>query len=346
MGRRPNSLILEYFTRGPKLKDSSNRYQHTCKNCGERFPKGRIDTLNNHLTKQCRALSAEERMRILRRVYQLPDQFQQEPDISPLRYSSHDEMAPFSIDSTPTFDGLNVLAEASRQVGATEQSKRRLDTDRLEHPSLLDPALETTMGDVFDTSALLSLNFDNRSQIHHPSPSSSNVPLLPHTSADAIQVTTTAPSNLQSIAVSADDMMSDGILRMDHDESRTFEPQGTSTRQSMSFSPRAYSTTSEADAPFPETTSNFDTSAKKTSIQASRPVSHPRPIAVRPKGGHLVGDPVRPYDKTSKSKKRARFSADRRKEVSDLRKKGACLRCKVLRKPVSKLLNLNGDGVD
>ncbi|KAL9621969.1 MAG: hypothetical protein Q9160_003631 [Pyrenula sp. 1 TL-2023] len=226
MGRRPNSLILEYFTRGPKLKDSSNRYQHTCKNCGERFPKGRIDTLNNHLTKQCRALSAEERMRILRRVYQLPDQLQQEPDISPIRYSSHDEMATFSIDPPPTFDGLNVLAEASRQVGATEQSKRRLDTDQSEHPSLLDPALETTMSDVFDTSALLSLHFDNRSQIHHPSPPSSNVALIPNTSPTAIQAMSAASNDLQSIAVSADDMISDGILRMDHDDSRTFESQG------------------------------------------------------------------------------------------------------------------------
>jgi hypothetical protein len=36
MGRRPNQLILEYFERGPKLEDASNRYQHTCKSCGEK----------------------------------------------------------------------------------------------------------------------------------------------------------------------------------------------------------------------------------------------------------------------------------------------------------------------
>lgn len=34
--RRPNQLILEYFERGPKLEDASNRYQHTCKSCGEK----------------------------------------------------------------------------------------------------------------------------------------------------------------------------------------------------------------------------------------------------------------------------------------------------------------------
>lgn len=31
MGRRPNPLILQYFDRGEKLKDQSNRYPHTCK---------------------------------------------------------------------------------------------------------------------------------------------------------------------------------------------------------------------------------------------------------------------------------------------------------------------------
>ena len=30
MGRKPNQLILEFFERGQKLEDASNRYQHTC----------------------------------------------------------------------------------------------------------------------------------------------------------------------------------------------------------------------------------------------------------------------------------------------------------------------------
>lgn len=35
MGRKPNALILEFFERGAKLADQSNRYEHTCKRCGE-----------------------------------------------------------------------------------------------------------------------------------------------------------------------------------------------------------------------------------------------------------------------------------------------------------------------
>ncbi|KAJ3566479.1 hypothetical protein NPX13_g7114 [Xylaria arbuscula] len=62
MGRRPNPLILEFFERGAKLNDNSNRYHHRCKACGEDFPKGRIDSLTNHLTKKCPAISEAERI--------------------------------------------------------------------------------------------------------------------------------------------------------------------------------------------------------------------------------------------------------------------------------------------
>ncbi|KAK8010751.1 hypothetical protein PG990_009716 [Apiospora arundinis] len=62
MGRKPNPVILSYFERGEKLKDNSNRYAHTCVKCGEHFAKGRIDSLTNHLTKNCPAISEAERI--------------------------------------------------------------------------------------------------------------------------------------------------------------------------------------------------------------------------------------------------------------------------------------------
>lgn len=41
MGRKPNTLVLEFFDRGDKLDDNSNRYQQTCKRCGE-FVRGSL----------------------------------------------------------------------------------------------------------------------------------------------------------------------------------------------------------------------------------------------------------------------------------------------------------------
>ena len=71
MGRKPNPLILEYFERGQKLEDASNRYQHTCKACGEKFPKGRIDSLMGHLTNKCPAIRLRDKQHASRHLQDL-----------------------------------------------------------------------------------------------------------------------------------------------------------------------------------------------------------------------------------------------------------------------------------
>lgn len=123
MGRKPNQLILEFFVRGQKLEDASNRYQHTCKACGENFPKGRIDSLTNHLVKKCQAIPLRDRQRVLLRLHELPDltegDHNKDPNVAAAAKGKGGDM-PFR----QNFDGLNVLAEASRQVGASDQSKR------------------------------------------------------------------------------------------------------------------------------------------------------------------------------------------------------------------------------
>lgn len=124
MGRKPNQLILEFFVRGQKLEDASNRYQHTCKACGEMFPKGRIDSLTNHLVKKCQAIPLRDRQRVLLRLHELPDLSEAEqskdPNLAAAVKGKNSDL-PFTRQN---FDGLNVLAEASRQVGASDQSKR------------------------------------------------------------------------------------------------------------------------------------------------------------------------------------------------------------------------------
>lgn len=123
MGRKPNQLILEFFIRGPKLEDSSNRYQHTCKACGEKFPKGRIDSLTNHLVKKCQAIPLRDRQRVLLRLHELPDLTEGEANKNPNAAGSKGK-GDGNFPNRPNFDGLNVLAEASRQVGASDSTKR------------------------------------------------------------------------------------------------------------------------------------------------------------------------------------------------------------------------------
>lgn len=126
MGRKPNQLILEFFIRGQKLEDASNRYQHTCKACGEKFPKGRIDSLTNHLVKKCQAIPLRDRQRVLLRLHELPDLADGDPNKNPnlARAGKGKSVDDLPFTTRQNFDGLNVLAEASRQVGASDHGKR------------------------------------------------------------------------------------------------------------------------------------------------------------------------------------------------------------------------------
>jgi hypothetical protein len=66
-----------------------------------------------------------------------------------------------------------------------------------------------------------------------------------------------------------------------------------------------------------------------------RAASYPRPIAMNPntqaKGFvNEFGNSTKP----TKPKVRGRFTAERRREVQEVRKRGACIRCRMLKKPV------------
>ncbi|KAL2423377.1 hypothetical protein ABEF95_007713 [Exophiala dermatitidis] len=138
MGRRPDALIAQYFARGAKIGDASNRYEYTCSRCGAHFPKGRRETLNAHLTKKCPSVSEAERIEIGWRLLDLPapneDSTSTGQKGATVNSGSGTSAMVASSSSTATtaqdgqrqqqqnFNGLNVLAEASRQVGGNNSS--------------------------------------------------------------------------------------------------------------------------------------------------------------------------------------------------------------------------------
>jgi hypothetical protein len=124
MGRKPNALMLEFFERGPKISDSSNRYHHTCKRCGEQFPKGRIEGLTTHLTKKCPSLSHADRMRVVLRLHDIVDPNEesgQSATTQDATTSGGPENQSMLSAKPQNFNALNVLAEASRRVGGNPQ---------------------------------------------------------------------------------------------------------------------------------------------------------------------------------------------------------------------------------
>ena len=144
MGRKPNQLILEFFERGQKLEDASNRYQHTCKACGENFPKGRIDSLTTHLVKKCHAIPLRDRQRALLQLHELPDVtdgdlHSREGGSGVLEKGGSVDL-PFTGNRSLT--GLEALAEASRQIERkVSPTKDSVPGEKVVDESAIDPSL-------------------------------------------------------------------------------------------------------------------------------------------------------------------------------------------------------------
>ncbi|KAL8766346.1 MAG: hypothetical protein Q9209_006873 [Squamulea sp. 1 TL-2023] len=144
MGRKPNQLVLEYFDRGAKLKDNSNRYVHTCKACGKNFPKGRIESLIGHVEKACTNIRREDRIRILSLTRSSPQPVQHQ-DSNGAHASNHlrsrilgEYQSVPPVSSSRSLTGLEALAEASRQL---EHPRKAGDNQHSPGPSI-DPDLD------------------------------------------------------------------------------------------------------------------------------------------------------------------------------------------------------------
>ncbi|RAL11446.1 uncharacterized protein BO97DRAFT_470928 [Aspergillus homomorphus CBS 101889] len=348
MGRKPNQLILEFFIRGQKLEDASNRYQHTCKACGEKFPKGRIDSLTNHLVKKCQAIPLRDRQRVLLRLHELPDlaDGDQNKDVTgPNKGKSVD--LPFTAAARQNFDGLNVLAEASRQVGASDQTKRGgpAYTQSLTvggKTVVVDPALEaegfqgnptqpeTVEEDVkppgtpqpaSNASSLPSLPSSSPAE---PQPSAS--PAMAEASLATDPAANARQSQLSMIAASASEMVPHG-LPMDQDSTV-----GLGDGLPKMSPPWNQQLSTQEQLLFDSLHEHDPTLTAAT----QRAASFPRPIAMNPNSQakgfvNEFGNSTKP----TKPKVRGRFSAARRREVQEVRKRGACIRCRMLKKPCS-----------
>ncbi|KAH8731228.1 hypothetical protein GQ44DRAFT_809268 [Phaeosphaeriaceae sp. PMI808] len=69
--------------------------------------------------------------------------------------------------------------------------------------------------------------------------------------------------------------------------------------------------------------------------QLNKNTAHPRPIAMNPNAQTHFTTDFSVNQKVTKPKVRGRFSDSRRKEVQEVRKRGACIRCRMLKKPCS-----------
>ncbi|KAK4251589.1 hypothetical protein C7999DRAFT_10827 [Corynascus novoguineensis] len=372
MGRRPNALILQYFERGPKLQDQSNRYPHTCKACGEHFPRGRLDSLTSHLTKKCPAISESERVSALLALSGMSHAQQrfQQTQQAQARAQANGSAVDLPMMQRD-WTALGVLAEVSRQIDLNEKNDDRgqpngtaptgpsapvgQPTERFElqdqfivenpplhqenstaQPSKAEQQQEETdraptaeerlqeilrADDAQSDSANITMAAAATARLH---PAYLDPEILGEEAAAAAEAATATANAAAAAAAAAVNTLPVA------DMSGTEEPAPSSSTPVMAAPAMATPAmpTPSAPPPWGEITYAADT------FQATVPHNSPMQTTSAPPGKgvfRLDGGPNGAKSRHS----RARFNATRRKEVQEVRKIGACIRCRVLRKTCS-----------
>ncbi|ROT38647.1 hypothetical protein SODALDRAFT_167626 [Sodiomyces alkalinus F11] len=362
MGRKPNPIISEYFTRGPKLSDSSNRYPHTCKLCGENFPKGRGEVLHRHITEKCPAISPEDRINAalgfagLHSGHCAGANMVAPPQHTTIDLSTnqlHDSVAPHIVasEAPETWSALRTLAEASRQVGANELSHPKPEDIPDSHG---DHRRHHTDQDVLHLQEQFTLEnppptYD--ATAHRDGKDDESNPLHFLTTEEKLEHLKTAT---QHPAVSSEDsagLAAAAAARLNHSLllDNIYEQ---ASHETNSASPVSEHVRDHNTPPVPQ--ANLQP-IHQSSLSPSQQPGHlsPRPqlqhpwgqmsyVAPQPaNGGHVpvtLSAPIRGGTRmsigngTRSEHKRKAYTPSRRKEVQAARKKGACIRCRILRK--------------
>lgn len=354
MGRKPNALILTYFERGVKLEDSSNRYQHTCKSCGEKFPKGRIDSLQNHLLKKCPALSAAEKQNALAQFFNLEQ--------AAARNGAQMAAAPVDVPGGQSWTALETLAEVSRQVNLSESQIDRSQGNQ--SSGARSRTEESARIDRFELQEQWTpdnppLSYDARAQREKKSAPYRNYGVQRLTNTAPSQKAagrresestlptaspsgnmSTSPGNITmataaSMAVAASSafsMVDPQLLGegMSEDMTQPTMNQQLAHRTSQGFTDWPMMDGSGASYPNPEQFENkFENNDEQNNNVFARALSMNHGLTTEFSAEYGNGQ------KPSKPKVRGRFTATRRKEVQEVRKQGACIRCRMLKKPCS-----------
>ncbi|KAF2771648.1 hypothetical protein EJ03DRAFT_20978 [Teratosphaeria nubilosa] len=350
MGRKPNQLVHEFFARGRKLEDASNRYEHTCKKCSELFPKGRVDALLSHLLKRCPNVTPADREHVF---LHLQTNAPPKPSIKGSKSITKSSNAqalstrPEQQDAThaqepqgpvnamsSTFQqpsALETLAEVSRQhldfstrragvAGpAPAQAENARDNDRIlvEQALLFGFQQAANAGHHSALPATQDRNFyGTNGETSTTDPFASELP-PPSPQRDApMHYEPSYPHGLPLIAQPQPSYIFGHVLDPELSSSVAQTPP-----QDITHSPDAeWRPRSQDDMQWNPTNSS------------GRPTQTLNAVAAPP---NQRGTGFGLLQNGSRRSARARFSDDRRKEVRELRKQGACIRCRMLKKPCS-----------
>jgi hypothetical protein len=309
------------------------------------FPKGRIDSLTNHLVKKCPALPLRDRQRALLQFHELPvpdNMAQTSTANGPAQMQGGPKM---NLPFTPSkqLSALETLAEVSRQhldlSGQRMPDKQPTQNhNNMSHAGLLEEFLIDDRSDGAELGSMsqgmdmsnapaMSTMYQFNGPLHHSpttSPHMGHMPLPGNTSMNQM-----VPSLVMAASAANDLMPLSNGMSMESDlglpgqgmngmSGKFFHDQGRGQWPNLQPNPLD---------PLLQDHSKDD--------QLNKSMPHPRPIAINPNPQTHFTTDFSVNQKVTKPKVRGRFSDTRRKEVQEVRKRGACIRCRMLKKPCS-----------
>ncbi|GAW16475.1 hypothetical protein ANO14919_059040 [Xylariales sp. No.14919] len=404
MGRRPNPLILEFFERGAKLNDNSNRYHHRCKACGEDFPKGRIDSLTNHLTKKCPAISEAERINACLALHGISNAggrpkydglLHSGPNMGPNTGHATGPNTAFSVAQTSSqpqdlthshshaqshaqnqiWTPLETLAEVSRQIEANEKHDDHASacahdpTSEAVQTTLAAaiPNLSSSGTNPFELQEQFTLenpplSYNNQSQHEKKDTTPQKTSEFVHHELSTeeqrlqqfLQVSGSPPQTALSVAAAAatarltsslldPQLLSDAAiaeqiaqaapsadLMIDYPEPEREQPTQVTQPRVVRTTPPSPANAAESSTPWGGMTYMAEDIHGPATV-----TDHAHQLGPNLKGGYRM-DTITSPDGSRQKHSRAKFDKERRIEVQEVRRIGACIRCRILRKVCSK----------
>lgn len=360
-------MILSYFERGQKIPDQSNRYPHRCKACGEDFPKGRMDTLVAHITRKCPAILESERIDACLALHGIngssPHQRIQKAD----NQSNGTATTPL-VQNQNDWSALQTLAEVSRRFDLNDkqddhQAQIPIETTQGVIPN---PLLAPVGPNSFELQEQFTLenppmSYDNRPQrdqkdepqtpdIEHQRDLTPEEKLQSLLQIEESSGESTVDANLSMAVAAAAAAAATSRLNPSYLDPQLHYLASDATAQSVdavapapemmaeSTSPERAATTPvmghASASPWTETMSEMK--YIREGLQAPATVSdQSQQLAYTLNKGGFRMDTTSPNGSRHRHA-RSRFDSNRRKEVQEVRRIGACIRCRLLRKTCSK----------
>lgn len=266
-----------------------------------KFPKGRLDSLTSHLLRRCRNVTQQDREWVFQQIQQNPARASSAVNQTSSDTLSNTRQEMFGTQTLmPALQqqsALDTLAEVSSDMIAEQV----LLTELRGHTGLRSPRypLATT------------IPRNSRAKTSPPLVSRPSEQIGPSTAASPLVQTASAANQQLELTQSQNSARSDGKSFVD---------------------PQLYDVPRSTQV---HANNNPDSDTYVPSWRPAVSTIAPRPTGQSMKSSEESNAAFETLHRPTQVKKRGRFDDDRRKQVSDLRKRGACIRCRMLKKPCS-----------